>query len=412
MSIGRRYSTADKQRPIPALLLLSCLLTLLLAACSNPFGGGDTTNQMHTKAPLSKQIFTAPLVGIADFDTLDPALAHDPISLKAIQMMFTGLVQLDSKLHIQPQLAKSWQLGSDGVTWTFKLKPHLTFSDGTPLTSADVAYSLDRALQPDTKSTVAPIYLRLIKDSDQLLAGRITTLINDSIQTPDAQTVVITTSKQSAYFLSMLTNPCSYVVQKSLITKYKTQFTDHLNEGGGAGPFKVATYAHRSHIDFVPNKKYYNAQPQLQKVSYVFYQTGQEAYQAYTNHQLDMTGVPMNTFASDMKRTDFHQIPQQWINYYAMNYLAKPFDNIHIRQAFALAIDKVAIARDIWKNTARATNHIVPEGMPDYNAQITGPDGTTNLGETRKKHRHFCNKVYKKKSCRPQQSYHRSSLPM
>ncbi|GCE28000.1 ABC transporter substrate-binding protein [Dictyobacter alpinus] len=382
MSIGRRGSMASQ----PRLLLLSCLLALLLAACSSPFGGGnDTTNQVRTKAPQNKQIFTAPLVGVTDFDTLDPALAHDPVSTKAIQMMFTGLVQLDDKLQVRPQLAQSWKQESDGITWTFKLKPHLTFSDGTQLTSTDVAYSLDRALQPETKSTIAPIYLRLIKDSDQLLAGRIPTLINDSILTPDKQTIVITTNKQAAYFPSMLTYPCSYVVEKSLIDKYKSQFTDHLNEGGGAGPFKVDTYAHRSRIDFVPNKKYYNAQPQFQKVSYIFYNTSQEAYQAYANNQLDMTGVPINTFTNDKKRKDFHQIPQQWINYYSMNYLTKPFDNIHIRQAFALAIDKTTIANDVWKGTARATNHIVPEGMPGYSTKTTGPDGTNNLQGNSKK---------------------------
>ncbi|GHO84490.1 peptide ABC transporter substrate-binding protein [Dictyobacter formicarum] len=369
-----------RQNPLYALLLVASLIPLVLSACSNPFGGGnDTTTRQPTKAPHNQQTYTAPLVGVTDFDTLDPALAHDPSSIQAIQMLYTGLVQSDDKLQVHPQLAQSWHQESDGVTWTFKLRPHLTFSDGTPLTSADVAYSLNRALQPATKSTVAPIYLRLIKDSDQLLAGRVSTLLNDSILTPDAQTVVIVTNKQSAYFLSMLTYPCSYVVEKKLIDKYQTGFTDHLNEGGGAGPFKVATYTHRSRIDFVPNSHYYNQTPQLQKVSYIFYHTAQEAYQAYTNNQLDMTGVPLNTLVNDKKRKDYHQVPQLWINYYTMNYLTKPFDNIHIRQAFALAIDKTAIARNVWQDTVIATNHIVPVGMPGNNTHITGPDGTDSL---------------------------------
>src|SRR5205823_3627043 len=119
----------------------------------------------------------------------------------------------------------------------FHLKPHLMFHDGTPLTSTDVAYSLDRALQPTTQSTTAPLYLSLIKDSDQLLAGRISTLIGRSLQAPDPTTLVIVTKKKAAYFLPMLTSPCSYVVEKSLIDKYGAKFTDHLSEGGGAGPF-------------------------------------------------------------------------------------------------------------------------------------------------------------------------------
>jgi oligopeptide transport system substrate-binding protein len=80
-----------------------------------------------------------------------------------------------------------------------------------------------------------------------------------------------------------------------------------------------------------------------------------------------------------MQRKDFHLLPILWTNYYTMNYLTKPFDNIHIRQAFALAINKTAIAKDVWKGTVIPTNHIVPQGMPGYNAQLTGPDGTQNL---------------------------------
>ncbi|GCE20485.1 peptide ABC transporter substrate-binding protein [Dictyobacter kobayashii] len=386
MPIESTYYSKRGPKALHVLLVLGCLIPLVLAACSNPFGGdNNTTTRQLTKAPRDKQTYSAPLVGITDFDTLDPALAHDPASIQAIQMMYTGLVQLDDKLQVQPQLAQSWQQQSDGVTWTFKLRPHLTFSDGTPLTSADVAYSLNRALQPATKSTVAPIYLRLIKDSDQLLAGRISTLLNDSILTPDPQTVVIVTNKQAAYFLSMLTYTCAYVVEKKLIDEYQGSFTDHLNEGGGAGPFKVGTYTHRARIDFVPNAHYYSHQPQLQKVSYIFYHTAQEAYQAYANNQIDMTGVPLSTLANDRKRQDYHQVPQLWINYYTMNYLTKPFDNIHIRQAFALAIDKTAIARDVWKDTVIATNHIIPSGMPGYNPQVTGPDGTSNLKGNLKK---------------------------
>jgi oligopeptide transport system substrate-binding protein len=71
----------------------------------------------------------------------------------------------------------------------------------------------------------------------------------------------------------------------------------------------------------------------------------------------------------------FHQVPQLSITFYAMNYLAKPFDNIKIRQAFALALDKDLIAHNIYKDTVMATNHIVPQGMPGYNLALTAPAG-------------------------------------
>jgi oligopeptide transport system substrate-binding protein len=362
--------------PLPHAFFL-CLIALLITSC-NIFNNNQPVKMV--KAPLNKQTYTVAEVGITDFTTLDPALAQDNASINAIQMIFTGLVQLNDKLQVYPQLASSWDESQDGLTWTFHLRPHLAFSDGTELTSTDVAYSIDRALQPATQSMVAPIYLGLIKDADKLLAGKISTLIGDSILTPDPSTLVIKTKKRAAYFLAMLTSPCSYVVERSLIDKYGSdKWTDHLSEGGGAGPFKVAQYAHRQAITFVPDPHYYQAKPQLQKVTFAFYSSANEAYQAYQSGRVDMTGIPLSAYSSVNKRSDFFQVPQLWINYYTMNYLVKPFDNIHIRQAFALAVDKVALARNVWKGTVLPTNHIVPQGMPGYNPQLTGPDGARSL---------------------------------
>jgi peptide/nickel transport system substrate-binding protein/oligopeptide transport system substrate-binding protein len=334
------------------------------------------------KAPANKQIYTVPQVGISKI-TLDPALvlSADQASMNAISMIYTGLVQLNDKLEVEPQLAQSWDVSPDGLTYTFHLRHNLKFSDGTPLTSADVAYSINRALEPSTKSSVAPIYLSLVRDSDKLLAGFIPTftLIGDSLLTPDNNTLVILIKKKAPYFLDMLTYPCSYVVEKRLIDTYKTSFTDHLAEGGSSGPFKVSHYTQGQEIDFVPNSNYYGPQPQLKKVAFPFYQQPDNAYRAYQAGQADVTGIPVSTFASDKKRKDFFQVPQLWINYYTMNYLVKPFDNINIRQAFALAINKTAIVNNVWKGTVLPTNHIVPEGMPGYNANLTGVDGTQSL---------------------------------
>ncbi len=98
-----------------------------------------------------------------------------------------------------------------------------------------------------------------------------------------------------------------------------------------------------------------------------------------------MTPVPLPLFASNQKNQQFHQVPLLWINYYSMNYLIPPFDNIHIRQAFALAIDKQAIVNDVWKGTAKATNHIVPQELQSSNPNLAGPDATKSLSGDPKK---------------------------
>ena len=109
--------------------------------------------------------------GVSDIKTFDPALSTDVNSIEAIDLVFTGLVQFDDNLKIQPQLASSYDLASDGLKWTFHLRPNLKFSDGTPLTSADVVYSINRALLPATKSVVGPVYLALIDPFRKLIVS-------------------------------------------------------------------------------------------------------------------------------------------------------------------------------------------------------------------------------------------------
>lgn len=357
-----------------------CLFTALLLTSCSLFGANTPTKV--GKAPAKQQVYISPMImlnGNTDLTTLDPALAYDQNSLTAISALYTGLVQLDDQMQVQPQLASSWDQSPDGLTWTFHLRPHLTFSDGTPLTASDVIYSLDRALQPATKSTVAPIYLGLINDSDKLLGGGLSTLIGDSLQAPDPNTVQITTQKKAPYFLDMLAHACSYVVEKKLITTYGSAFTDHLTTGGGSGPFIVKQYIHGKSLSLVPNPRYYGSKPQLNSVVFPFYTQEEAAYNDYAAGKVDTTNVPLAALPAITSRPDYHHVPQLWINYYTMNYKVAPFDNVSIRQAFALAIDKTALAKNVWKNTVTPTNHIVPQGMPGYNPNLTGPDGKQGL---------------------------------
>src|SRR5579884_855330 len=145
---------------LPAFL---CAFVMLLTACGGATQQGASA---ATKAAPDQQIYISPIGGKDDVKTLDPALAYDIASINTVQLLFTGLVSLDDNLKVQDQLAASHQVAADGVTWTFKLKDGLEFSDGSPITSTDVAYSIDRALQPSTKSGVASFYLGQIKDSD------------------------------------------------------------------------------------------------------------------------------------------------------------------------------------------------------------------------------------------------------
>ncbi|GHO42809.1 peptide ABC transporter substrate-binding protein [Ktedonospora formicarum] len=356
--------------------LILCALALLLTAC-----GGNQGSTSTTKASEDKQVFQHAISGISDVATLDPALATDGSSTSAINMLFTGLVQLNDKLEVYGQLAQSWEQSGDGLTWTFKLKPNQTFSDGTPLTSQDVIWSIDRAFDPAIKSSSVSFYLSLIKDGDKRSSGKVATLINDSLFAPDASTVKIVITKKAPYFLQALTYPSSWVVEKKLIEKYGNQkFLDHLGEGGGAGPWIVQSYTHGKEIVFAPNPHYNGAKPQLKKVIFSFYKDAPTTFKAYQVGQTDDSPVPtanMNQ-AKGFEQQQLHINPALTISYYTMNYLVKPFDNIKVRQAFALALNKDQIAHNVRKDTVVATNHIIPKGQPGYYENLTGPAGITS----------------------------------
>ncbi len=365
-------------RNVPMYILLAS--TLVIAMLSAGCGNSSTSSTKATKAPTSKQVLIWPIEGVSDIATLDPALSEDVYSGQAISMVFNGLVLYNDKAQIVPDLASSYSLSSNGLTWTFHLRPGLKFSDGSALTSEDVVYSINRALDPATKSGFAASELAPIKDVLLFGAGKIKTLIGDSLLAPDSQTVEIVTSVKAAYLLSSLTSSVADVLEKSFVQKYgSSNFTSHLvgGGGGGAGPWTVSSYTSGQNIQFVPNPNYYGAKPQLAKVIFPFYKVADTGYKAYEAGQLDQTTVPTAdlSHAKTLPNGQFRLSPSLSVEWFTMNYLVRPFDDIKIRQAFALALNKDQIAKFIWKGTVIPTNHIVPQGNAGYNPNLTGPDG-------------------------------------
>ncbi len=385
----RSFFAANKKYIINVALAVVGLI-VVVGSCSFcitnfrfPHASGTIAVPAAAHAPASQQVYHNSLVGTSAV-ALDPTQAIDPQATSIVSMLFTGLVSQDESHNIHPQLASAFYIRADNLTWTFLLRPNLRFSDGSPLTSHDVAYSIDRALQPATASTNCSNDLGLIQDADKLNAGQISTIISDSIFTPDDRTVIIKLRKPGTYFLAALANSCSFVVEQDLVTRYGKHFTDHLQEGGGSGPFKLARYTPGKEIDLVPNPDYYGPQPGLREVTFTFYKDAEASYQAYQANQVDETAIPLPQLSQAGATMGFRRIPQLTTAYYAMSYLVKPFDNIHMREAFALAIDKSVISSAVWHDSVRPTCHIIPEGMPAYNPALTCPENTYINGDPAK----------------------------
>lgn len=351
------------------------ILAVLVLACSGGTGPGSNTNA--TPAPDSKQIFRVP-IGPSDFGSLDPALAVQNTDISAIQMMFTGLVALSSDGKVTDQLASNHTISSDGLTYTFTLRPDLTFSDGTRLTANDVAYSINRALLPSTKSPAAS-FLSPIKDFTKIITGQLPTLIGDSLIVKDDHTISIILAQPTAYFLqSLAALPTGYTVNKKVVEKYGAKWTEHLGEGGGAGPFKASSYSHNKGLTLTPNTNYYGPKPRLQRVELQQSGNTDTTYKSYQAGQLDYAAIPLAELANAKKRPDYKHTPTLGLNYVLMNYQAKPFNNIKIRQAFVLAINKDILAQTVMHGSVLPTNHLIPQGVPGYNQALTGPAGVTS----------------------------------
>ena len=345
-------------------------LVILLASCMN--ANNTSKNVNPTPAPPEKQILRVPLGG-GDFDSLDPALAQSG-SGNPYNLIFSGLVTPQDDGTVAKQLAASYQISPDGLTYTFNLKSGLKFSDGTPLDANDVAYSLNRVLLPATKSPVSG-YLNLLKDSNKVMNGQIPTLIGDSIIVKSSSVISLVISKPAAYFLEVLTYSTGDVVERKLIDKYGTGWTDHLEEGGGSGPFKVLSYSHTTGLVLVPNSNYTEFQPKIQKIIYTISGDQDSTYRAFQAGQYDLAGVPPALISVAKTKLGYQEVPALASSFIEMNYLVKPLDNIHVRQALDLAMNKDLIIGRIIGPVVTPSNHIVPNGMPGYNPNLKGPDG-------------------------------------
>src|SRR5260370_15527387 len=117
MDYGKKAVTWKRLLPI-----FLCLLSILLASCDLGNNPAPTVKKL-VKAPADRQVYTVPQVGVTDITTLDPALvlATDQTSLSAVQMIYTGLVQLDHKLQVQPQLSRSWNVSPDRLHSTLHM---------------------------------------------------------------------------------------------------------------------------------------------------------------------------------------------------------------------------------------------------------------------------------------------------
>jgi len=301
--------------------------------------------------------------------TLDPALARSSTSLTYIVEIFSGLVSFDPELNLTPDIAKSWEISSDGKTYTFHLRDGVKFHNGKEVTASDFKYSIERACDPSTGSQTAETYLGDILGAKERLSGEAEEI--RGIKVIDNHTLEITIDAPKEYFLSKLAYPAAFVVDQANVES-GTYWWQNPN---GTGPFQLKEWQEDDFIILERNSLYYLEPPKIEHVVYLLW--GGVPMRMYERGEIDVT----NVYLGDIERVldpanplneELTIIPELSLFFIGFNSAKPPFDDAKVRQAFCYAIDKDKIARLVLKDLVNTADGILPPGMPGYNEDIQG----------------------------------------
>lgn len=307
----------------------------------------------------------------SDPPTLDPHLTSDTTSAGVVVEIFGGLVGFDTNLQLIADIADSWDISNDGLTYTFKIREDAVFHDGTKVTAEDFKWSLERAVNPDTASPTAKTYLGDIVGVEDVLEGRTSEIAGVQVVSPSTLQIHIDAPK--AYFLAKLTYPTAYVVDRNNVSAGGLNWTDNPN---GTGPFRLADYKIGERIILERNNLYHLEKAKLAKIQMNL--AGGSSMAMYENDEIDITGVglfdlerikdPADPLNGDLVVAD----PGYSVNYIGFNVEQPPFDDPKFRQALNHAIDKELIAKEVYSDLVVPAYGILPPGFPGFNEGLEG----------------------------------------
>ncbi|MBY3102153.1 ABC transporter substrate-binding protein [Rhizobium laguerreae] len=308
-----------------------------------------------------------------DITTLDPAIGYDWVNWSMIKSLYSRLMDYaPGTPNPVPSLAESFTVSPDGLTYTFKLHKGVKFSNGRELVASDVKYSIERAVDPKTQGPGAGFF-GAIKGFEDETGGKTTTL--SGIETPDDSTVIFNLSRPDATFLHVLAINFASVVPKEAVEAAAGDFG---KKPVGSGTFILKDWTVGQQLVFERNKDYF-----VKGVPYIDsfkVEVGQEPLVALLRLQkgeVDIAGdgIPPAKFLEIKNSADGAQMivdgEQLHTGYITLNTKVKPFDNVKVRQALNMAINKDRITR-ILNGRATPANQPLPPLMPGYDKSFTG----------------------------------------
>jgi oligopeptide transport system substrate-binding protein len=304
--------------------------------------------------------------------TLDPAIVTGQLEGRICLALFEGLTTRNAKGDIIPGMAESWTISPGGLTYTFKIRANARWSNGEPLTAHDFLASWERALNPATGSQYS-YQLYYLVNAEAYGTGKITDFSQVGVKAPDDRTLVVTLTHPTAFFLELTSFQTLCPVNLATIKKYGTDWTKP-GKMVSDGPYLLKEWRLEDYLLLEANPYYWRPVP-IHRIKVLPTNNATACFNLFYSRKTDLiidkTSVPPELVSSLRDKPYFHSTPYGATSFLRFNVTRKPFDDVRVRQALALALDKEDIVRKITRAGEPVANVLVPPG----NAGYTSPRG-------------------------------------
>ena len=344
------------------------VLTLLTAMLFTACGGSDDSQKETGSTESTTQNVEQKLVFNlgADPKSVDPQLNAATDGGIVVNNTFEGLMRTGADGKSHPAGATSVDVSEDKLTYTFHLREDAKWSDGKPVTSHDYKYAWLRALDPKVASEYS-FQLYYIKGGQEYFEGK-GKREDVGLETPDDYTFVVTLKAPVAYFLDLVTFYTFMPVRQDVVEQKPEGWAKDPKITVSNGPFVISDYKMNDQIVLSPNPHYWNKDNvKLKKVVLDMVVDASTALTAYDNGEMDiLITVPIPEIPKrQVEDPTFHIVPYLGTYYYIFNVNKAPTDNINVRKALTLAIDREQIVTDVAKGGQQPATGFVPTGLVD-----------------------------------------------
>ncbi len=299
-----------------------------------------------------------------DPETIDPALNSAVDGGNMLLHAFECLLTVDQSGNLAPGQAETWETSEDGLTWTFHLREGLKWSDGSDLTANDFVYSWKRVCDPMVAAPYAETVLSMVEGYDDAITGNLDAL---QVAAPDDLTLVVTLNSPCSYFGSLAAFATLSPVQQATVDANGDAWATAAETYISNGPFYVSEWVPGSHILMSKNPYYWNADAiKLDGIKWNLIEDANAAYSAYqTGEVLMIKDVPTEEIPSLTGSADFFVDPIIGTYYLSLNLNREPFNDVNVRKALSLAIDREYVAGTLMQGTYTAAGNFMGPGWID-----------------------------------------------